>query len=387
MKDIEWLDDLKLRGGWGKVGNQSGIGDYSYLQLYDISRLPWYDKSGDYSEAVPTVNPRNMKNEDLTWETTTQSNIGIDLSILKNRVNLSVDAYYKYTTDLLLTIDLPAPALSPIRNAAEMSNKGIELTLSSKNFTKKIKWDTDFNISFNKNRVEKIELAPVRYFGRNAMGDEMVIMKPGLPLGSFFGYISNGVNPETGDLIYQTKNSDGNPSLSERTVIGDPNPDFTYGLTNNFSYKGFNLNVFIQGSYGNDIYNVSRMETEGMYDAKNQSTRVLDRWLRPGMVTYMPRATTSKVNLKSSTRFIEDGSYLRLKTLTFSYNFTNKFLKQMNISRLQPYFTAQNLLTLTKYKGFDPEVNQYGGSATVQGVDYGTYPQSKNYVFGLNVEF
>jgi len=145
--------------------------------------------------------------------------------------------------------------------------------------------------------------------------------------------------------------------------------------------------LFFQGSYGNDIYNMSRMETEGMYDDKNQSTAVLDRWERPGMVTYMPKATTTKDNLKPSTRFVEDGSYLRLKTLTISYNFAGKLLKKMNISRLQPYLTAQNLFTLTKYKGFDPEVSQYGGSATTQGIDYGTYPQSKSYIIGFNVEF
>jgi hypothetical protein len=135
------------------------------------------------------------------------------------------------------------------------------------------------------------------------------------------------------------------------------------------------------------------METEGMYDAKNQSTAVLDRWERPGMITYMPRAVATKENLLTSTRFVEDGSYLRLKTLTLSYNFAGKWMKRMNITKVQPYFTAQNLLTFTKYKGFDPEVSQYGNSsnreesAIIQGIDYGTYPQSKSYIIGLNVEF
>jgi len=158
-------------------------------------------------------------------------------------------------------------------------------------------------------------------------------------------------------------------------------------LTNTLSYKGFNLSVFFQGSVGNDIYNASRMETEGMYDAKNQSTSVLDRWRIPGQITDMPRAVATTNNLKASTRFIEDGSFLRLKTLTLSYNISNKLLKKWNILRLQPYFTAQNLLTFTNYSGFDPEVNQWGGSATVQGIDWGTYPQVKTYVFGLNVQF
>jgi len=212
-------------------------------------------------------------------------------------------------------------------------------------------------------------------------------MTPGLPLGVFYGYEALGVDPETGKLMYETKNDDGLPSLSERKVIGDPNPVFTYGLTNNLSYKGFNLNIFIQGSYGNDIFNVSRMETEGMFDDKNQSIAVLDRWRRPGMETYMPGASLTKENLLPSTRFVEDGSYLRLKSLTLSYNVNSNFLKSIKLSRFQVYITGQNMLTLTNYKGFDPEVNQYGGYAPVQGVDYGTYPQSKSYVMGINVEF
>jgi len=147
------------------------------------------------------------------------------------------------------------------------------------------------------------------------------------------------------------------------------------------------LTVFLQGSQGNDIYNASRMETEGMYDAKNQSTTVLYRWRRPGQITNMPRATSAKDNLVASSRFVEDGSYMRIKTLTLSYNFQGGILKKLKIGKIQPYFTAQNLLTITKYSGFDPEVNQFGGSAVTQGIDWGTYPQSKNYVFGLNVEF
>ena len=393
MKNINWIDDLKLRGGWGQTGNQSGIGDYSYLQRYDIKRLPWWETKGGvytYADAVPGLAIANMKNSDLTWETTTQSNIGLDLSILKSRINLTIDAYYKYTTNLLLDVPLPstAPVGSITRNEGEMSNKGIEIAINTKNLTGKFKWETDFNISLNKNKLEKLTLQQKYSFGQSPTGESVVLMQPGLPLGVFYGYISKGVNPEDGNLLYQSKNGDTNsPVLSDRTIIGDPNPKFTFGLTNNFSYSGFSLNLFFQGSYGNDIYNMSRMETEGMYDDKNQSTAVLDRWERPGMVTYMPKATTTKDNLKPSTRFVEDGSYLRLKTLTISYNFAGKLLKKMNISRLQPYLTAQNLFTLTKYKGFDPEVSQYGGSATTQGIDYGTYPQSKSYIIGFNVEF
>jgi len=387
MKDLEWIDDLKIRGGWGKVGNESGLKNYSYLQSYIINRLDWFDKSGLYKDAVPAMEPDKMRNPDLTWETTTQSSVGFDLTVLKNRISLSVDAYSKYTTNLLLEIELPAPALWPTRNMGEMSNRGIEFSINTKNLTRKLKWETDFNISFNKNKVESLGILKTQYYAESPTGEKVVIMTSGQPLGAFYGYTSKGVDPETGNLIYETKNANGVPFLSERKVIGDPNPDFTYGITNNFSYEGFSLNIFLQGSYGNDIYNMSRMETEGMYDAKNQSIAVLDRWLRPGMETYMPRATTEKKNLSPSTRFVEDGSYLRIKSLTLSYSISSKLLKKWNISRVQPYLTAQNLLTLTKYKGFDPEVSQYGGDPKVQGVDYGTYPQSKSYVVGFNVEF
>ncbi|HQH40779.1 MAG TPA: TonB-dependent receptor [Bacteroidales bacterium] len=389
LQNVTWLNDLKLRGGWGQTGNQSGIGDYSYLQLYDINRQNWWETGK--SNALPTLSPSNMKNVDLTWETTTQSNVGVDLSILRNRINFSVDAYYKYTTNLLMDVPLPstAPVSSITRNEGEMSNKGLEFTVNSRNFTGPFSWETDFNLSFNRNRVEKFTLQKVYYYGQTseATSENVVRMTPGKPLSMFWGYISQGVDPETGDLIFKDVNGDGKITLSDKTYIGNPNPNFTFGMTNNFSYKGFALTVFLQGSQGNDIYNASRMETEGMYDAKNQSVAVLDRWRRPGQITYMPRATIQKDNLVASTRFIEDGSYLRVKSLTFSYNITEKHLQSWGINKFQIYFTAQNLLTFTRYSGFDPEVNQFGGSAVVQGIDWGTYPHSKGYIVGLNVEF
>lgn len=389
MQEATWIQDLKIRGGWGQTGNQAGIGDYSYLQLYGIARQNWWETGK--SNAVPTLYPSNMRNVDLTWETTTQTNLGIDLSILKGRLSFMADAYYKYTTDLLMDVPLPSTASADYitRNEGEMSNRGIEFTISSKNYVDKFKWDTDFNISFNRNQVEMFTLQNIYYFGQTseATSETVIRMTPGQPLGMFWGYISEGVDPETGDLVYRDVNEDGKVNLSDKTYIGDPNPSFTYGMTNNFSYRGFMLILFLQGSQGNDIYNASRMETEGMYDAKNQSIAVLDRWRRPGQETYMPRATIAKDNLVASTRFIEDGSYLRLKTLTLSYTISAGLLRKWGIKRIQPYFTAENLLTFSNYTGFDPEVNQYSGSAIIQGIDWGTYPHSKRYIIGLNIEF
>jgi len=387
MKDIKWIDDLKIRGGWGQTGNQSGVGDYGYLQLRNITRQNWWETGK--ANALPITSPANMSNSELTWETTTQTNIGVDFTVLNNRLTFTADAYYKHTTDLLMDVPLgPTASFSDIyRNEGEMENKGVEFGINSKNLVGNFKWDTDFNISFNKNKVKKFDTRQSYFYAQSTTGEYITKLTTGKPLGMFWGYISDGVNPETGDIMYRDLDKSGSITPNDKTYIGDPNPDFTFGLTNNLSYKGFNLNVFFQGSVGNDIYNLSRMETEGMYDAKNQSTAVLGRWKIPGQITDLPRAIASKENLKTSSRFVEDGSFLRLKSLTLSYNVTGKLLKKLNIGRLQPYFTAQNLLTFTNYKGFDPEVNQWGGSALVQGLDWGTYPQTKSYVFGVNVEF
>ena len=395
MADLTWIDDFKIRGGWGQTGNQSGIGDYAYLQRYNIGRIEWFKVAAegdttDYANAVPTISQANLRTSDLTWETTTQTNIGLDLTVLNGRLTFNMDYYYKKTKNMLMNVSLPAgaaAATSIARNEGEMTNKGFELTISSKNFRGgAFTWDTDFNISFNRNKLTKLELQKVYYDAKTAdvVNDYVVRNEPGRALGGFYGYISDGVDPETGELMYRDLSGDGKISTSDRTYIGDPNQDFTYGLTNTFSWKGFNLSVFIQGSYGNDIFNASRIETEGMYDGKNQSTKVLNRWKIPGQITNVPKANFKLLN---STYFIEDGSYLRLKDVSLSYNFKGKLLQKWGITRLQPYFTATNLLTWTSYSGMDPEVNQWGNSGTVQGIDWGTYPHSRSYVFGINVEF
>lgn len=389
MKDIEWIDDLKIRGGWGQTGNQSGIGDYAYLQRYNITRQKWWEEGK--ADAMVTLSPANMANRDLTWETTTQTNIGIDFSVLNNRLQFTADVYYKHTTDLLMDVPLASTAnvSSVTRNEGEMENKGLEFSVSSRNFTGKFKWDTDFNISFNRNKLTKLKLQQIYFYGKTSesTSENVVRMTVDQPLGMFWGYICDGVDSQTGDIIYRDTDKTGKFSPNDKTYIGDPNPDFTFGMTNNLSYKGFGLNILLTGSVGNDIYNASRIETEGMYSSRNQSTEVLNRWREPGDVTSMPRALLGTQNVKASSRWVEDGSYLRVKNVTLSYDFERTLLKKIYLNKLQVYASAQNLLTLTKYKGFDPEVNQYGNSATVQGIDWGTYPQVRTFVFGLNVEF
>ncbi len=389
MKDLTWIDDLKIRGGWGQTGNQAGLSDYSYLQRFVINKQEWWIPMSD-EKAVPIITMNELRNSDLTWETTTQTNFGLDLTILKNRLTFALDYYSKYTTDMLMYVTLPSgssTASSITRNEGEMSNKGFEFSVNSRNIDKKdFKWNTDFNISTNKNQLTKLVLTQTYNTAKTTeqITEFVVRNQPGRPLGGFYGYFSDGVDPETGELIYRDLNNDGSITDSDRDYIGDPNPDFTFGMTNIFSYKNFDLSILLQGSYGNDIYNASRMETEGMYDGKNQSTRVLERWRRPGMITSIPKA---HYDMKISSYFVEDGSFLRIKDVTLSYNVTPAKMKKLGITKLQPYLTASNLFTFTNYLGFDPEVNQWGNSGTVQGIDWGTYPQTRTFIVGLNVEF
>lgn len=381
------VSDLKLRAGWGLNGNQSGIGNYSYLAYYKATKVT---PTEDNTLPGLALYPNTAANPDLTWEKTTQTNVGIDLSLFNSRLIFTADAYYKKTTDLLLTVALPDNANLPggiTRNEGEMLNKGMEFAITSRNLTGRFAWSTDFNISFNRNKLTKIGLTPVYYFAEMYSNNEdVIVLKEGLPLGSFFGFVSNGVDPETGDIIYADLDNNGIINSEDRTVIGSAQPNFIYGLTNTFSYKGFDLSVLIQGSQGNDIFNASRIDTEGMIDFRNQSTEVLKRWMRPGMETSVPRVG-NKENNHNSSRYVEDGSYLRVKNITLSYTLNPKWLKKIHLSQVQPYVTMQNLLTFTSYSGYDPEVNAYEDNSVALGVDYGTYPQSKSFIFGVNISF
>ena len=386
LADLKWLNDLKLRAGWGQTGNQDGLGDYAYLERYNFNRIEWW-KPGQ-GDAVPTYSQVSLSSSNLTWETTTQTNIGLDATLFQSRLSLNLDYYFKRTKDMLMWVTLPAgsSAVNSIqRNEGEMTNKGIELSISSKNLVREFKWSTDFNISHNKNRLESLVFKQVYYDARvtDILSDFAVKNMPGRSLGGFWGYESEGVDPETGELMYVDKNDDGFINASDRAYIGDPNPDFTYGMTNMFSYKNFSLSVLLQGTYGNDIFNVSRIESEGMYDAKNQSKRIIERWRRPGMITSIPKAG---YDMKISSYFVEDGSYLRIKDITLSYDFNMDWMRKIGVRKIQPYATVTNLFTFTKYLGFDPEVNQWGNSGNVQGMDYGTYPQTRSFIFGINVE-
>jgi hypothetical protein len=299
----------------------------------------------------------------------------------------------KQTDDVLLNVQLSnsLPISSIQTNAGAIENKGLDFSLTTVNLVKKaLTWRTAFNISFNRNKVTRLDFTDVYYFGRiYSNNQDVAIVKEGLPLGTFFGYVSDGVNPETGDLTFRDVNQNGIFDPGDRTKIGDGNPQFTYGLTNSFGWRRFELNFFLQGSYGNDIYNATRIDLEGMFDSKNQSTAVLRRWTPTNRVTDIPRAVGggNVDNVRNSTRFVEDGSYLRLKSITLTYQFNPRLFQKAGISQLSVYTTGQNLLTFTRYSGFDPEVNAFGLSATELGVDYGTYPQARTLTVGVNAEF
>jgi TonB-linked SusC/RagA family outer membrane protein len=392
LKDNQVISELKLRAGWGIVGNDRAA-PYAWYGIVDTI-------SNKYligGETHTAFTPSTLENKDLRWEKTSQFDVGIDLAMLNHRLSFTIDYYYKKTSDLLLEVPQPTSTGFPIalQNAGSLENKGFEFQVSSRNFVNTdLKWNTDFNISFNQNKVLSIVGNTIHSGAINPAGDEFntAVVQEGEPLGTFYGKISQGVDPATGDIIFM-QTADG--TADSVGIIGNANPDFIYGLTNSFSYKNWSLDFFLQGVHGNQIMNATRILTESMALTMNQSATVLNRWQEEGDVTDMPRVTpTDWTNANPSTRFIENGSYLRLKSLTLGYSISPEVLSRIKITRFMIYFTAENLITWTKYTGFDPEVSAFSGNSqdatnqnTALGVDYGTYPQSRDYVLGLKISF
>ncbi|PTS92465.1 TonB-dependent receptor [Pedobacter sp. HMWF019] len=379
LKDSKSINDLKLRASWGKVGNDEGIGDYPYLELYQP------DAQGNYTLS-------QLPNNQLQWEASTQTNLGLDLSMFNSRITFTADAYLKKTNNLLINQPLPNSVGfgKIVKNVGAVENKGLEFVLSTKNVEgKKFTWNTDLNFSLNRNKVTSLgDKVSSISFGGIYQRDDAIRVEVGRPLGSFYGYVATGVNPETGMEIYKDLDGDNQITAADRTFIGSAQPKFTYGVNNTLTYGNFGLTFLFQGVQGNDIYNASRMELESLNDSKNQLATVLNRWTPQNKITDIPKAVKDDTdNTKTSSRFVENGSYLRLKTATLSYNFGQMALGKLKMSKVMIYASSYNLLTFTKYKGFDPEVNQYDANGPSMGVDYGTYPQSRTFLFGVNVGF
>ncbi|MEZ4793323.1 MAG: TonB-dependent receptor [Gelidibacter sp.] len=377
LKDSDIISDLKIRASYGLTGNDD-ISPFLFSELYGNSSYG----------GQPAIYPSNIPNPDLKWESTAQLNLGINFGFFNNRLTITADYYDKQTNDLLLSRPLPLSSgfSSITENVGKVENKGIEISLASQNFVGDFTWNTQFNISGNRNKVlELYNGQPIDDIGRG--GNRIM---EGQPIGIFYSYKSLGVDPSTGDIVYADTNFDGVITSEDRTIVGNPHPDFIGGLTNNFSYKGFDLSIFLQGSYGNDVFHGSRLFLESLQGGDNQLEAVTRRWQQPGDITDIPRATLDPVaaaqNKRVSSRFIEDGSYLRVKNVTLGYTLNNEKMKQTLFNSVRLYFSVQNLFTFTNYTGLDPEVNYRGDDNSVIGTDFFTYPQAQTFTLGVNLK-
>ncbi len=373
------VSNLKLRGSFGYTGNER-IPAFTYLATWASS--PYNGGSG--------VVPTNTANPNIKWETTREINIGLDAGFLNDRIQSTVDVYYNKTYDLLLTRPYPlTTGFSGIfDNIGQMENRGIELSVTSVNIDSQLKWTTTLNLSKNLNKILSLADTIPLYRGYTASGvDGTNIIKKGQPLGSFWGLNFLGVNPATGNAIYQDLNKDGVINNSDAMVIGNSQPKFFGGVTNKFQYKGFDLSLLFNFSVGNKILNFSKESLVNMGGdiQTNQSIDALRRWRKPGDVTDVPRyELNSTTNNLHSNRLLEDGSYLRLKNLSMGYNLPPKLTSKLMLDHVRIYVTATNLLTLTKYTGSDPEVSTLDGSTSAQGIDFFTLPQVRTISLGIN---
>ncbi|HNU59582.1 MAG TPA: SusC/RagA family TonB-linked outer membrane protein, partial [Aquaticitalea sp.] len=377
LKDNSILSDLKLRASYGLTGNDD-ISPFLFSELYGNTSYG----------GLPAVYPSNIPNPDLKWESTKQLNLGINLGFFNDRLTITADYYDKKTDDLLLSRPLPPSSgfSSITENVGKVENKGVEITLSTQNFVGEFSWSTQFNISGNRNKVlELYNGQPIDDIGRG--GSRIMV---GQPIGIFYSYKSLGVDPSTGDIVYADTNFDGVITSEDRTIVGNPHPDFIGALTNNFAYKGFDLSIFLQGSYGNDVFHGSRLFLESLQGGDNQLAAITRRWRQPGDITDIPRATLDPVaaanNKRVSSRFIEDGSYLRVKNVTLGYTLKKEMMQKSMFESIRIYFSAQNLFTFTNYSGLDPEVNYRGDDNAVIGTDFFTYPQAQTFTLGVNLK-
>ncbi len=381
MKELPTVSNLKVRASWGITGNQS-IPNYASYSLYS---------GGNNYLGLPGFIPNVLGDANLKWETTEQSNIGIDLGLFNDRVSLLADYYIKTTSDLLIGVTTPFSSgfQSRFTNFGSIRNKGFEFELSTQNLVGEFKWSTALNMNFNRNRV--LDLPVERLLG--GVGN-LNMAEPGLPLGIFYGWQMIGVNPQTGVLDFESENGDPVPPTNpdDRRIIGDPNPDFFGGITNTFQYRGFELMVMGQFSYGNDVFNYNLSTGLG---GSNLSSNGLEdwtrRWRNPGDITDVPRPTPSDLNNAAiSSRFVEDGSFFRIRNITLSYNFPDDMTERLNLKNLRVYATVQNAFVFTNYRGYDPEVSSsHGGANTglIYGYDYGSYPQPRMFTAGVNFTF
>ncbi|NJN25592.1 MAG: TonB-dependent receptor [Cyclobacteriaceae bacterium] len=382
LKDYSWLDDLKLRVSYGLTGNER-IGDFQYLATWNATIA---------YNGVPGTAPATLGNPNLGWEQNTEFNVGSDLALFAGRFQFTFDYYYNVTNNLLLNEALPYTTgfSSILGNLGEITNEGIELTITAVNVDKALRWTSQFNISGNKNIVQKLATDEPQFPGYQTFTNSTHIIAPGKPLGTFWGLKYLGVDPGTGDAIYYDKNNDGQLTASDGTFIGDAQPDFFGGFTNTLRYKGFDFTAFLQFSYGNEMINFGNttLLNSGEEIKNNQSVKALKRWKKEGDITSVPKYEFGNTeNNRFSSRFVEDASFLRLKNISLGYTLGEVMLAKLRLNGLRIYASGTNLWTLTNYSGADPEVNSIDGSSTAQGLDLYTFPQVKTILIGLNISF
>lgn len=418
MKQQEVISNLKLRAGWGMVGNDR-ITNYLSMELYSQG------KYGYGNNVITVLSPKQLANEDIKWEASQSTNVGVDLGLFNNRLNVTADFFLKDTKDLLMAANLPYVTgfASQWQNVGKIRNKGIELAINTTNIASRsgFRWTTDLNISFIRNELRELadnakEMQTSASWNSEYSGYDYTA-RIGQSLGLIYGYVFDGVyqtsdfnvNAATGEYVlkegvadisdhagvavepgmvkYKDVDGDGVITTKDRTVIGNGTPKWYGGITNTLSYKGVDFSFMFQFNYGNDVYNATRMYASQTQDQRsNMMAEIADRWTPTNASNKVP-AWDGYVKNELYSRFIEDGSFLRLKSLTLGYTFPQQWTRKFYVSKLRIYFTAQNLFVVTGYSGYDPEVSMRASNPMTPSLDWGAYPKSKVYTFGVDLTF
>lgn len=408
MQSVKPISQLKLRVGYGQTGNQN-IGAYAFADKLSVNGVYNFgSQRGFESNLVNLIYPYLLSNPSVKWEAVEQYNVGVDIGFLKNRIVANLDFYVKNTRDMLTKKPVPQTSGTSLEqadwppvNIGKVLNRGFEFTINTKNFVGEFKWETNLNMSFNHNEVVSI--------GGPEILNGVSLIREGQPINSFYGYKLGGVyqtldevftgpvmenraadkashnpykNTSPGDMWFVDVDGNGEINDLDRTVIGNPSPDCIFGFNNTFSYKNFDLSIFFQGALGNQVWNGVRASHESMNSTYNQLASTLERWTGEGTSSSMPRAIYADPNNNSraSTRWLENGSYAKLKNLTFGYTLPENWTNRAKVKALRLYVSFDNLCTITNYSGLDPEVG-------LSGLDYGVYPSARTYMFGVSVKF
>lgn len=408
MQSVKSISQLKLRAGYGQTGNQN-IGAYAFADKLSVNGVYNFgSQRGFESNLVNLIYPYLLSNPSVKWEAVEQYNVGVDIGFLKNRIVANLDFYVKNTRDMLTKKPVPQTSGTSLEqadwppvNIGKVLNRGFEFTINTKNFVGEFKWETNLNMSFNHNEVVSI--------GGPEILNGVSLIREGQPINSFYGYKLGGVyqtldkvftgpvmenraadkashnpykNTSPGDMWFVDVDGNGEINDLDRTVIGNPSPDCIFGFNNTFSYKNFDLSIFFQGALGNQVWNGVRASHESMNSTYNQLASTLERWTGEGTSSSMPRAIYADPNNNSraSTRWLENGSYAKLKNLTFGYTLPENWTDRAKVKALRLYVSFDNLCTITNYSGLDPEVG-------LSGLDYGVYPSARTYMFGVSVKF